>query len=67
VTVGKPYGVFVHGNDDTSGALRSIHKIAGGLSWKQVAPDVSVTGPPSREDLTACEELGALVGFAIAG
>jgi hypothetical protein len=67
VTVGKPYGAFVHGNDDTSGALRSVHKIAGALSWKQVAPDVSVTGQPSREDLSACEDLGALVGFAIAG
>ncbi|MEO8107388.1 MAG: flavodoxin family protein [Actinomycetes bacterium] len=64
VTGGKPYGVFVHGNDDTSGALRSIHKIAGGMSWKQAAEDVSVTGPPSRQDLAACEDLGALLGFA---
>ena len=64
VTVGKPYGVYVHGNDDTSGALRAIHSIAGGMGWKQVAPDVSVTGAPTRADLAACEELGALVGFA---
>lgn len=67
VTVGLPYGVYVHGNDDTAGALRAIHKIAGGMQWKQVAGDVSVTGPPSRQDLAACEDLGALVGFAIAG
>lgn len=67
VTTGKPYSAYVHGNDDTSGALRSIHSIAGGMSWKQAAPDVSVTGPPSRADLTACEELGTLMGFAIAG
>lgn len=66
VTLGKPYGVYIHGNDDTSGALRAIHKIVGGMSWKQVAPDVSITGPPSREDLAACEDLGALVGFAVA-
>ncbi len=66
VTGGMPYGVYVHGNDDTSGALRSIHTIVGGMSWKQTAPDVSVTGPPTKADLAACEELGALVSFAIA-
>ena len=67
VTQGRPYGVYVHGNNDTTGALRAVHSIVGGLGWKQVAPDVSVTGPPSKADLTACEELGALVGFAVTG
>jgi NAD(P)H-dependent FMN reductase len=66
VTVGKPYGVYVHGNDDTSGALRSVHTVAGGMGWKQCAADVSVTGHPTRQDLAACEDLGALIGFAIA-
>jgi multimeric flavodoxin WrbA len=65
-TVSKPYGVYIHGNDDTAGALRSIHSIAGGMGWKQVAPDVSVVGAPGKADLAACEELGALVGFAVA-
>jgi hypothetical protein len=67
VTAGKPYGLYVHGNDDTAGALRSLHTIVGALRWKQVAADVSVTGAPTKSDLDACEELGALVGFAIAG
>lgn len=67
VTRRLPYGVYVHGNDDTSGALRGIHKIAGGLDWKQVAPDVSVTGAPSKENLAACEDLGALLAFAVTG
>ena len=67
VTLAKPYGVYVHGNDDTAGALRALHSIAGGMRWKQVAPDVSVTGPASKSDIEACEELGALVGFAITG
>jgi NAD(P)H-dependent FMN reductase len=64
VTVGKPYGVFVHGNNDTTGALRGIHGIAGGMGWKQAAADVDVTGPAGKLDLAACEELGALVAFA---
>jgi NAD(P)H-dependent FMN reductase len=66
VTHGLPYGVFVHGNNDTTGALRAIHSIVSGMKWKQVAPDVSVLGPPTRDDLNSCEELGALVGVAIA-
>jgi len=67
VTVGLPYGVYVHGNDDTTGALRAIHSIVGGMGWRQVAPDVSVVGAPGKPDLTACEELGALLGFAAGG
>jgi len=66
VTQGLPYGVFVHGNNDTTGALRAIHSILGGMKWKQVAPDVSVLGPPTSQDLSNCEELGALVGVTIA-
>jgi NAD(P)H-dependent FMN reductase len=67
VTVGMPYGVYVHGNNDTAGALRAIHQIVGGMQWKQVAADVSVTGPPTKQDLEACADLGALLGFAITG
>jgi NAD(P)H-dependent FMN reductase len=67
VAAGKPYGVFIHGNDDTAGALRAIHSICGGMGWKQVAADVSVTGSPTKDDLAACEELGALLGFALTG
>ncbi len=67
VSVGTPYGVYVHGNDDTSGALRSVHKIAGGMDWRQVAADVSIVGPPTKEGLTACEELGALLALQVAG
>lgn len=67
VTAGMPYGVYVHGNDDTAGAIRAIHKIAGGMDWKQVAGDVSLVGAPTREGLDACEELGALLALHIAG
>ncbi len=67
VTVGLPYGVYVHGNDDTSGAIRAIHKIAGGMQWKQVAPDVSLVGAPTKADLESCTELGALLALEVAG
>src|ERR687889_429817 len=60
-TVGLPYGVYVHGNDDTSGALRSIATDAGALRWKQVAVPLSLTGPPGPADLEAARELAATV------
>jgi flavorubredoxin len=67
VTTGLPYGVYVHGNDDTTGALRAIHSIARGMGWKKVAADVSVVGAPDHIALSACEDLGALLAFAAVG
>jgi hypothetical protein len=64
-TVGRPYGVFVHGNDDTTGALRGIDKIATGLRWTLAQAPVSVVGTPSRQDLDACWELGAAVAAGL--
>src|SRR3712207_7246274 len=58
-TVGLPYGVYVHGNDDTTGALRSIERITGALRWKQVAAALSLTGAPGPADLEAAQELAA--------
>src|ERR687892_2783565 len=50
-TVGLPYGVYVHGNDDTAGALTSIGRITGALRWKQVAAPLSIVGAASPADL----------------
>ena len=64
-TVGLPYGVYVHGNDDTAGALASIQRITGALGWKLAAAPLSVTGAPGRADLEACRELGATVAVGL--
>jgi NAD(P)H-dependent FMN reductase len=64
-TVGRPYGVYVHGNDDTTGALAGIERIVTGLRWKQAQAPVSITGTPSRADLDACWELGAAVSAGL--
>src|ERR1700761_9083914 len=50
-SVGLPYGVYVHGGDDTAGALAGIQKITGALRWKQVAAPLSLTGPPGSAEL----------------
>jgi multimeric flavodoxin WrbA len=66
-TVGLPYAVFVHGNDDTTGALNSIQRITGALRWKQVAAPLSLIGPPGPADLEACRELAATVAVQCEG
>ena len=64
-TVGLPFGVYVHGNDDTAGALTAITRITGGLRWKQVAAPLSLVGTPGPADLEACRELAATVAVSL--
>jgi multimeric flavodoxin WrbA len=65
-TRGRPFGLYVHGNNDTTGAVRGIESITTGLGWTKVTGTVSVTGEPSRADLRACWELGATVAAGLA-
>jgi NAD(P)H-dependent FMN reductase len=62
-TAGLPYGVYVHGNDDTVGALTSVQQITGAMRWKQVAAPLSLIGAPGPADLEACRELAATVAI----
>ncbi|SFN84115.1 NADPH-dependent FMN reductase [Geodermatophilus obscurus] len=64
-TIGLPYGVYVHGGDDTAGALRAIGTITGALRWRQVAAPLSLTGAPSAGDLEAARELAATVAVGL--
>jgi multimeric flavodoxin WrbA len=66
-TVARPYGVYVHGNNDTTGALRAIEMVTTGLQWRLAQAPVSVVGEPSRADLDICWELGAAVAAGLAG
>ena len=63
----RPYALYVHGASDTGGAVRAVESIATGLRWRKVRPPVCVTGAPSKPDLEACWELGALLAAEIAG
>ena len=62
---GLPFGVYVHGGDDTAGALTSIERITTALRWKQVAAPLSLTGPPTAADLEAVTELAATVAVSL--
>jgi hypothetical protein len=63
----RPYALYVHGASDTGGAVRAVESIATGLRWRKVQPPVCVTGAPSRTDLEACWELGAVLAAEVAG
>ena len=43
----KPYGLWVHGRYDTTGAVRGVEAITTGLQWKRARPASSVVGAPS--------------------
>ena len=64
-TVGRPYGVYLHGNDDTTGAERAIETITTGLQWRLAAKPVRVIGAPTRADLDACRDLGATLAAGL--
>lgn len=66
-TGGLPYGLFLHGNNDTEGARRAVESIAQALEWEAVAEPVAVIDTPTDDDLGACWNLGATVAAAAAG
>ena len=63
----RPYGLYVHGGNDTGGRCgrwsRSRPASAGGRSDRRSpSPDT-----PGKADLEACWELGALLAAEVAG
>ncbi|MFE6448356.1 MULTISPECIES: flavodoxin family protein [Nocardiopsis] len=63
-TEGLPYALYVHGDDDASGAVRAVESIAKGMGWLRHRPPVIVTGRPEARDREACWELGAVTALA---
>jgi NAD(P)H-dependent FMN reductase len=61
----RPYGLYVHGNSDTTGAVRAVEAIAQGLGWGRAQAPVTVLGDPSPQDLAACWELGAAMAAGL--
>jgi len=63
----KPYGLYVHGRYDTTGAVRSVQSIVGALPWRQSADVLEILGDPSDDDLAAAYELGGTLAALVAG
>ncbi|THJ74331.1 flavodoxin [Candidatus Frankia alpina] len=58
-TIGRPYALYVHGNSDTTGAVRGVETITTGLKWKRLRDPLTVLGDLSAADREACWELDA--------
>jgi NADPH-dependent FMN reductase len=66
-TRGRPFGLYIHGNQGTEGAERGVTAITTGLGWVKAAEYVLVSGKPSKGDLESCWELGATVAAQLMG
>ena len=65
VTAGRPFGLYVHGNDDVAGAVTQVEKIVTGLRWKQVHDHVLALGTPDAAARDAAWDLGATVAATL--
>ncbi|MFG1665478.1 flavodoxin family protein [Streptomyces sp. Y7] len=66
-TRGRPFGYYLHGGSDVTGAVRAVDAITTGLAWRRAAQPVTVTGEPGKADLEACWELGATLAAGLMG
>ncbi len=64
-TVGRPYALIVHGNNDTTGAVTSIEKVVTGLKWESVGPALEVTGTVGAADREAAHDLAATLAATL--
>ena len=64
-TRGRPYAVYIHGDNDATGALLAIEKIVTGLRWTLAQRPLVVLGRPTERDLEASWELGAAVAASL--
>lgn len=65
VTRGLVCGAWVHGDNDTGGAVLAIDKILTGLEWRLVQPVLSLAGPVDAAARDATWELGAAVAATL--
>jgi len=64
-TAGRPFGFYLHGNSDTTGAARAIETITTGLQWKLAQKPVRVVGEVTNDDRDALWELGAAMAAGL--
>jgi hypothetical protein len=67
VTKARPFGLYVHGRYDTTGAVRSVLSITGALGWKQGYDVLEVRGDVDAADLEAAYELGGTIAALLTG
>jgi multimeric flavodoxin WrbA len=64
---GRPYGLWVHGNNDTVGAAAAVGKVATGLSLTQAADVLEVIGAIDAGVRERAYELGGTLAATLMG
>jgi NAD(P)H-dependent FMN reductase len=64
-TAKRPYGLYVHGRYDTTGAIRSVQSIVGALGWSQAYDILDVLGDVEDTQVEAAYELGATLAAVL--
>ena len=62
----RPFGLYVHGRYDTTGAVRSVLSITGALGWKQGYDVLEAMGDLSEADTESAYELGGTIAALVA-
>ncbi|HET8604512.1 MAG TPA: NAD(P)H-dependent oxidoreductase [Marmoricola sp.] len=66
-TKGRPFGLYVHGRYDTTGAVRSVLSIVGALGWRQGYEVLEVMGDVEGRHREQAYELGATLAALVSG
>ncbi len=62
---GRPYGLWVHGNNDTVGAAKAVDKVATGLALTKAADVLEVVGPIDAGVRERAYELGGTLAATL--
>ena len=66
-TARRPFGLYVHGRYDTTGAVRSVLAITGALGWRQGYDVLEVMDDVSVDDTRNAYDLGGTIAALLAG
>jgi NAD(P)H-dependent FMN reductase len=62
---GRPYGLWVHGNNDTVGAAKAVDKVATGLALTKAADVLEVIGAVDAKARERAYELGGTLAAVL--
>lgn len=62
---GRPYGLWVHGNNDTVGAANAVAKVATGLALEKAVDTLEVVGAIDAKIREAAYELGGTLAATL--
>jgi multimeric flavodoxin WrbA len=62
---GRPYGLWVHGNNDTVGAVSSVERVVTGLALSKAADALEITGEVDAGARKRAYELGGTLAATL--